>query len=569
VEITEEDVKNLAEGKVVYPQTYIEYVTGLGMSFKYSVFTESFTKLNKLIANANKFEETLICLRGPKGCGKSFTLAATFALQSSKQCLFLSPLSFDGSTFSMDYFIQFVNDCTSLSEDEKKNAKALLENNQITKALTDVLGKKNILVFADLSCISTESGMQLLSLLKVCASFISLIFSISSGAQYFEPNTGKDNEVTAKFLRDLCNNCDYVDVEWFTEKEANGYLEKRNTYLRLEAVEHISGRNPLLLSELQASHSGEQQSVEDYQSILKIRLQKFLSNNLSSLRSNIETLKDYFLSKQMRKCTIFVKYANKGNVLTDDEVKEYKGSLLSGHQLTILRNNVLLWNFPCIADILKEMVEEFLTESTKEALVKCCKESPAFAGNWYEFSFFQHYGKYPHCSIKLQLRERSLDLKFNSFVSLDKVQDSIREGILYRTGSGFEVIDAVGLFDSSSNRKLLTFFQISISIYERHRSIADVFAGLRTKLIDASGKWKTGISISKHYENLCKKLNKDLQYDILLVYVSPRIHISSSGFQKFEEDIGKDGMCAILSTDSSFHVMMRNQPPFDDMFVSM
>ena len=85
----------------------------------------------------------------------------------------------------------------------------------------------------------------------------------------------------------------------------------------------------------------------------------------------------------------------------------------------------------------------------------------------------------------------------------------------------------------------------------------------------AGGEWATGISVFKHYQYLCRKVNKK----ILVVYVSPREGGKTEGFKTFQSEIAgrstaKDShiRCAVLPDDSTFHEQMKKIEPFKRYF---
>jgi len=167
VEITKEDVESLDLNS--YPASYLSHV--IRIHFQHPVFTTNFTKLkNSLKSIQRPHQYCSICLRGPKGCGKTFTLAATFALHHNRSNNAYSLLQhhFDNSTFSNMYLHKFVE---GLGDDELPTSvrdKALksLELGKPSEALQTVLMEMNdSLVFADLSSLhNTEHAVDLLDI---------------------------------------------------------------------------------------------------------------------------------------------------------------------------------------------------------------------------------------------------------------------------------------------------------------------------------------------------------------------------------------------------------------------
>lgn len=156
---------------------------------------------------------------------------------------------------------------------------------------------------------------------------------------------------------------------------------------------HLTGTNPLLLAALQA-----QDTELTFASTLKTSMEGNQIRNLRGLVSNVITLEDYLLHKEMLQCIPIVKLANRGHTLTKQEKGEYEQSWLRKHFLAVLEdskdqeavagvgnsdtNQVLLWNFPVLADIFIDVLENFVTQSTEADLVQCCIQTPSFAGYW-------------------------------------------------------------------------------------------------------------------------------------------------------------------------------------------
>ena len=161
-----------------------------------------------------------------------------------------------------------------------------------------------------------------------------------------------------------------------------------------------------------------------------------------------------------------------------------------------------------------------------------------------------------------------MTLKISKVHPLHAVQDEgLDLGLLYKVKANFPVIDAVGLLEDSRSEKLLVFFQVSIQSYEKHHCVSDLFSQSHLKLRDKGGVWKTGISIFKHYENLCEFKT------VLLVYVSPMEGSETKGFQTFKSQIASRSNAkehtiyrAVLSDNSTFHEQMKKLKPFKHYF---
>lgn len=577
VDIKKEDVENNLHGSLLHDKDLAAYLChAVHLTTESAVFTANFEKLNKCLRSVQDSEGNhVICLRGPKGCGKTFTLATTFALYHIKeiQCLLLSAASFNvGSEYNMNYLRSFVRSLNNLAPDSKQKALDYLESKEPSKALQTVLMKADdLLVFADLSFLhNTKDAECLVELLNGVSQFVTMILALSSGAQHFTQD-GSTGLAIRNCLSTLLNGCKYVDIECYTEDEAQNYIKKKNTSLQLDDVVHVSGLNPLLLSKL--NKDDEQQSVESYTTELETIVGEAIVNNLHGLVQKVKTVKDYLLQNEMLECVATVKLLNKRQRLTDDEQRGFIGTWLFKHKLAVLKDSVsgkiLEWNFPVLGEMFTKILHEFVRTTTHDDLLKCCERTPGFAGCWYEFKFFQHYTG--GSSIAVQTEDnKTVELKISEAASLVAVQDELQLGVLYQLKSHFPVIDAVGLFeDSQCSDKFLVFFQVSIQKYIKHRTLSDLFSKCHYLKLRAGGEWATGISVFKHYQYLCRKVNKK----ILVVYVSPREGGKTEGFKTFQSEIAgrstaKDShiRCAVLPDDSTFHEQMKKVEPFKRYF---
>jgi len=369
-------------------------------------------------------------LSGPKGCGKTYTLAATFAVCHLKEmpCLFLAEGSFDNSIPCNNYLKGFVNNYAALTTTSHTQALYHLNNNEPVSAVETILEeisadtkqKKEMLLFADLSCMRMTQSSNLIKLLATYINDIRMIVSISSGARHSKN----------AWFNLIHQNCTSINIIRFTEKEARSFLKRKGVVLELEEVMHLTGTNPLLLSQM-----CDTDSLSSFESTLKGFVQNALEKNLPNLVNNITTLEQYLLHKDVLKCMPIIKLANRGHVLKEQEKKTYYDSLLWRHLLLVEEDSevedtdreremgeaeasvggsetdndtdrkreigeasaggskpdkVLLWNFPILTNIFIDILENFLTQSTDQQLQVCCAETPSFAGFWYEHLFFKH-----------------------------------------------------------------------------------------------------------------------------------------------------------------------------------
>lgn len=73
ITIAEKHVESLAEDLEEFPSHYLSSV--VFQTLQHPVFASNFAEVRKKCVN-----HQCVSLRGPKGCGKSFILAATFAV---------------------------------------------------------------------------------------------------------------------------------------------------------------------------------------------------------------------------------------------------------------------------------------------------------------------------------------------------------------------------------------------------------------------------------------------------------------------------------------------------------
>jgi len=365
-----------------------------------------------------------------------------------------------------------------------------------------------------------------------------------------------------------------ISILCFTEAEASSFLRKKEVGLTLERVMHITGTNPFLLSQIVAKDS-----VETLTYSLRRSVQHVLERNFKELVANATTLSEYFTHNDMLKCISFIKLANRGHLLTKEELSSYSDSLLWSHLLLVVEDSkiegaeaeagaeteakqVLLWNFPILGDMFDDILNNFVGMSTYDELTACCTNTPSFAGFWYEHLFFKDCKDNKVIHIQKD-KGKLMNLNVCEVVKLSVVQtQEMQPGVLYTMKANFPVVDAVGLFQQDDSN-FLVFFQISLQTYKKHR-LCDLFTRIHKylKLMDCN---RICISIFTHYMNLYKTtFNK-----VLLVYVSPK-EIGKQGAQTLQTKIEKTVsqkiqqsitvMGATLANNSSFHQKIRLLP---------
>ena len=597
INITQEDVENLFLQLPKYLVQYVKYA--LDEHLLTPVFTSNF---DSVIQECQKNKN--VCLCGPKGCGKTFTLVVMFLLcyKKGNRCLFLTPKSMINDVATKRYLNETVREFITDTAIQKQIQDEVKSGNiseavgytlmYISLKMEEGKGDREVFVFVDLSKISSNKPVDLISALLTFNDEYRIILSISSGA---EGSGGmKDTEMIT--FREIYNKFitpfQFVSIKAFTEEEATKFLQKKNSSLKLDQVKHLSGTNPLLLSQIRKNpHT----SVNSYKSALKNFVEMALINELGNVSKEIKTLKDYFMQKKMLECRKFAYYAIREDVLTIEEQKSYQLTFLHDCNLTVLEDGhlvkvledeeeasegimeeatakdqvisqsqgvpqILRWNFPIAGEMFIDILTEFVATETDDQVARVCKKVPSFAGFWYEALFFQHHQKrkseilihYSRPSDGDSEKTSDLKLSISDTASLDLLDSKLERGILYEMRVCYPIIDAVGLLDDDDRKPWLVFIQVSLAEYVNHRSLCDLFHRA-PKYSEVPGN----ISIFTHFKRLYNIKTND---NVLLVYVSPK-EKKASLLPKLKEEIKQLSTkslreCvhrAVLSEQSTFH----------------
>lgn len=115
--------------------------------------------------------------------------------------------------------------CVALSVDSQLKALDLLNNKNSESAVETILQESStqqepLLVFADLSSMTTTNCLPLIKILATYVFDIRLVLSISSGARHFKGET--------RHFQHLFAHLQHVNITRFTEEEACSFLRKRN-----------------------------------------------------------------------------------------------------------------------------------------------------------------------------------------------------------------------------------------------------------------------------------------------------------------------------------------------------
>lgn len=508
IDITKEDIKNVHSLSQTFLLDYIAVTAG--QSLKPSVFTSNFKELNMLCQ-----KKRLVCLRGPKGCGKSFTLAATFLVccKKNEACLFITPKSLKVSEYCSNYLKEIVKEHLETHPEINESILRALDNGHMIKAwelLTlrlSVVKEMEVLVFADLSNMMIEKNKSiyheaLISILQSCLVRYRVILSIPSGAQHILAGDAIENTSLCRDFEKLLENFSFMSIKAFTETEASEFLEEKGSSLKFNDVKPVCGTNPLLLSRipndpLLTVASNKNNIVE----FVKVNV----VSNFTGLVKNTEYLQQYFMQDEMLSCRKFAYYATKEDVLTKKEIDDYHGTLLHAHNLTVLEGRklekvledgednevaskvqegdrevqqILRWNFPIMGEIYTKILTDFLKTSAKDTFAETCQKLASFAGFWYEALFFEHHEHNSKITVRyctLSDKESVLELTISSVVSLSLLDTEVKQGILYEMRASYPVVDAVGYLKGNDENRWLVFIQVSLQEYVKHRSLCDLF----------------------------------------------------------------------------------------------
>lgn len=547
-----------------------------------------------------------VAITGPKGCGKTFTVAVLFALWNltQKEGIFLSARSFSSNNRS--YFEKFIAE--NFADNKKEDLLKKLDSD-VLSALKSILEHIQLVIFADFSQFTKETKEsnkhfeQLVEFLQFAISRRArIILSVSSGIGF--PH---DSGISQRFTGCLSSCYNDELTTGFTDEEASRYLTKKGVKLRAEEVKHISGTNPYLLS---LFSKDDRQSLPEYKSKVKFRMQQLLLTHFSNLGNRIETLDEYFLHEKWTTCSNFVYYANRGDALLEPELKKYYDTVLYQHKLTVLHLTldnkieedqddgedaastssqqaslnpvvaasnistsnrqerlVIRWNFPILGEMFINVIENFIEKTT---LVHYCNSVPTFAGNWYEFLFFKYLKKEKTIMV-CTADNHSVQLYYEGVVEMEN-DATLQNGKIYEMKAFYPIVDAVGYLKDQSENYWLVFIQVSLSCYRDHRSLCDLFHRAPPK-----ANVPNNCSLFSYYRN---------QYSVMrcfekaiLLYISPK-EMYCEG-QDLLPDLGEEISKLTdtyikktlkyggLSSDSTFHIECKNTDYFKQYYSTL
>ena len=218
--------------------------------------------------------------------------------------------------------------------------------------------------------------------------------------------------------------------------------------------------------------------------------------------------------KEFQNNRYFAYYASREDHLTEDKVSQFRSTLLDSQYLAIVEEvpeeekiledqdlsvegilcdnesradklhssqsvtsklKIIKWNFPVMAKLYIQILEEYVTSSTVEDLKGRCSKVPSFAGFWYESLFFTHHKQRMSsfticCNANTKLR-----LCIEKVLQQETVDATIQQNTLYELRTSHPIVNALGYLHETDDTYWLVFIQISLQRYEDHQSLCDLF----------------------------------------------------------------------------------------------
>ena len=180
---------------------------------------------------------------------------------------------------------------------------------------------------------------------------------------------------------------------------------------------------------------------------------------------------------------------------------------------------------------------------------------PTFAGHWYERLFFTKSLNHKsilvsYCSMN-NSTTKELKLKFEHCEVIQGFEPSLKQCVLYEMRAFYPIFDGIGYLKDEHDKLWLVFIQVSLSPYEKHRSLCDLF--------HYTTHVYSNYSLYTYYRKL---YNIKITFtDALLLYVSPQEKSDDGLLPKLKEEISKltnvhlknNLNYGVLSSQSSFH----------------
>ena len=177
---------------------------------------------------------------------------------------------------------------------------------------------KKLYLFVDLSHIQSLSHDRLSAFMPfLFMKKLKLVYAVSSGAVYADLQDSQQNEQFEKFM----SSGYLITFKCFTEEEAKKYVSRSSVKgVTFDAIKHISGTNPYLLSHLASNFS-----VAMFESKVNVLVERFLADNIG-LKDKSQSVVRFMKKQGIETSRKFIYYAYRGDTLTTREVDEYEKS---------------------------------------------------------------------------------------------------------------------------------------------------------------------------------------------------------------------------------------------------
>lgn len=485
-----------------------------------------------------------VTLRGPKGCGKSFTAAVLFIyLQEKKACLYLCPKSLYNNPLTKSYFLAFLDRHTDLiGEDYQRLHESFASykeeclGNIVVELISCFIEENDLYLFIDFSDIASyvETPAVLDDLMNCVAigslkEHLTTITSYSSGVSAIKLNPRLPKTMALKFHQILSRSWDTLHITGFTSEETDLFIKEKGVSLKPEEVKVIGGTNPGLLSLLDKNDD-----LHQYSSKVNIEMEAFLERNLH-LKRKVESVKEFLDLNNWDACHKYIHYACRGEKLTEQEYHSFHKTWLYYNEVTVERDRQLTFNFPGLGLLLNQIFRQFMTEivTTQQLSAK----HPSVAGYLLEEVFYQYcnkMGKLEASCISLESDDEFTVTLFPQLV-LDDFCNYYASDCLYELYTRHPVIDCVGYISSvvqGCTTKYLALIQLSLQRYQSHTKMSEAFRKLPNQCrVPEDMK---NLSVFDFYLKLGKLKDED---NILFIYISPEETEVKPLLQSIKSDI--------------------------------
>ena len=507
-----------------------------------------------ILETANKIKSNgVVSIRGPKGCGKSFSTIILFIyLLEKKRCLYLSSRSFD-NPYTKTYFSDFLEKCKEmLKNDESLPNLFASDDNKLLTAnvvkLIELFSRNHDLhLFIDFADIASyQQKPDRLDALMDCACVFSLgklskIISFPS-----EISQIRNKVPSIKWL--LQSQVDRLDriasvsqkishITGYTSKEVNLFVEAkigRDTHLKLEEIQAISGVNPLLLSLLDTNDS-----ITEYSEKVKGEMIQFLRVNLH-LKQEASSVEEFLVSQNWDCCQKFIHYASRGEKLTDNEYSDFQDTWMYHNKVTVKTGDGgLIFNFPGLGSLLVTIFRKFLPDIL--SVKQLSDKHRSVAGFFFEEVFFQHCkmsGKFTASCVTLNSPNKPIVITLSIATVVSKFSNQYVQGCLYELWGREPAIDCLAYVTALVNgqhKDCLAFIQLSLQPFRRHSPLSNVFRSSPKKSHMCEELKGLGLSIFEYYLRLCTSTSDETI--ILFMYISPAENDELSLLTEIKDDL--------------------------------